>query len=110
MTESDEGFDRLLADALAPADRPADPAFVARVDRAIVADQYYLRQRSALWRRFGGETLAIGAAAASLAVIARSPDLSDRLAELPGTALPALLALPLLLLWILVTKARPASA
>ncbi len=110
MTDGDEILDRLLADALAPADRAADPAFVARVDRAIVADEIYRRQRGALWRRLGGEMLAIGAVGASLAVISRVPDLRDVQAGLSGVALAALAALPLLLLWILVTKARPASA
>lgn len=108
MSGSQDAFDRLLAEALAPADRPADPAFVARVDRAIVADSIYRRQRAMLWRRFGGETLAIGAVGASLAMLARMPDLRALLAQASDVALPALLALPLLLLWILVARARPA--
>jgi hypothetical protein len=110
MTDADLAFERLLADGLAPADRPPDAAFVARVDRAVIADALFRRQREALWRRFGGETLAIAAVGAGLAVLARIPDLREALAGTSDLALPAMLALPLLLLWILVTKARPLSA
>jgi hypothetical protein len=110
MSADDKALNRLLAEALTPADRPADAAFVARVDRAVVADAIYRRQRNMLWRRFGGETLAIGAVGASLAVLARIPDLRALLAQASDIALPALLALPLLLLWILVVRTRPAFA
>jgi hypothetical protein len=43
-------------------------------------------------------------------MLARIPDLRELLAQASGFTVPALLALPMLLLWILVTKARPASA
>jgi hypothetical protein len=110
VTGKDEAFDAWLAEALAPAERPADPAFVARVDRAIAAEVLYARQRGALWRRFGGELLAIAAIGASLAVLAGMPGLRALLNGIPGLTLPALLALPLLLFWFLMTKVRPAAA
>lgn len=108
MTASDADFDRFLAETLAPGERPADAAFVARVDRALVADAIYRRQRTLLWRRFGGETLAIAAVGASLAMLSRMPGLREQLAMASDLALPVMLALPLLLLWILVARTRPA--
>ena len=110
MNQSDPAFDAFLAKALAPPEGPADRSFVARVDRAVLADELYRRQRKALWRRFGGETLGIAAVGASLAVMTRIPDLGTMLGEASPLALPALLALPLLLFWILILKGRPASA
>lgn len=110
MNDSDRDFDTFLAEALAPPEGPPDAAFVARVDRAVIADAIYRRQRKALWRRFGGETIAIAAVGACLAEIARIPDLSALLSEASGLALPAMLALPLLLFWTLILKGRPASA
>ncbi|HEY5722921.1 MAG TPA: hypothetical protein VIT45_11425 [Allosphingosinicella sp.] len=110
MSDSDRAFDIFLAEALAPPEGSADRAFVARVDRAVLADELYRRQRKALWRRFGGETLAIAAVGASLATIASIPDLGELLGEASPLALPALLALPLLLFWILVAKGRPTFA
>jgi len=108
VSETDRNFDAFLAEALAPPEGPADPGFVARVDRAVLADEIYRRQRQALWRRFGGEMLAIAAVGASLAAITSIPDLGALLSEASPLALPALLALPLLLFWILVAKGRPA--
>lgn len=110
MNETDRAFDAFLAEALAPPEGPADTAFVARVDRAVLADEIYRRQRKALWRRFGGETLAIASVGASLAAITSIPDLGAMLSEASPLALPALLALPLLLFWILMAKGRPAFA
>ena len=108
MNGSDRDFDSFLAEALAPPKGPADAAFVARVDRAVLADELYRRQRKALWRRFGGETLALAAVGASLAMMTRIPDLGAMLGDASPLALPALLALPLLLFWILLAKGRPA--
>ena len=107
MSDSDPAFDAFLAEALAPSEGPADLNFVARVDRAVLADDLYRRQRKALWRRFGGETLGIAAVGASLAMMTRIPDLGELLGEASPLALPALLALPLLLFWILMTKGAP---
>jgi hypothetical protein len=110
VSGNDRDFDDFLAQALAPPEGTPDAAFVARVDRAVLASELYRRQRRALWRRFGGETLAIGAVGASLAIISRIPDLNALLGQASPLALPSLLALPLLLFWILVLKGRPASA
>jgi hypothetical protein len=110
VSDDDRAFDNFLAEALALPEGPADPAFVARVDRAVLADELYRRQRKALWRRFGGEMLSIAAVGASFAAMTRIPDLGALLGEASPLALPALLALPLLLFWVLLTKGRPASA
>jgi hypothetical protein len=110
VSDGDRTFDTFLAEALAPPEGPADPVFVARVDRAVLADDLYRRRRKALWRRFAGETLSIAAASTSFAAMTRIPDLGALLGGASPLALPAMLALPLLLFWILVTKGRPASA
>ena len=105
---TDSEFDELLRSALAPLEGPADGAFVARVDRAVVESERYRRWRRNLWRQLGGESLALAALAASLAVIARIPDVRDALAHTPVLAWPALLSL--LVLWLFVARAAPSRS
>jgi hypothetical protein len=99
---ADSAFDAMLAEALAPPKRDRDPGFVAKVDRAVVERERYLRQRSALRRQLGGEMLALAALGGSIALLARIPDVSEALAEAPILAWPALLSL--LLFWLVVTR------
>jgi hypothetical protein len=102
MTGPDAAFDAMLAEALAPPKRDKDPGFMAKVDRAVVERERYLRQRSALRRQLGGEMLALAALGGSVALLARIPDVSDALAEAPTLAWPALLSL--LIFWVAVTR------
>jgi hypothetical protein len=100
-------FDALLAETLAPPQRPVDAAFVARVDRAVLESERYRRWRANLWRQLAGELLALGALAASLVAIGQVPDVRTALAEAPTAAWPALLSL--IMLWLLVTRQRPGA-
>ncbi len=102
MTMPDSAFDAILAEALAPPARDKDPGFIARVDRAVIERERYLRQRGALRRQLGGEMLALAALGGSVALLARIPDVSEALAEAPTLAWPALLSL--ILFWVAVTR------
>jgi hypothetical protein len=100
--DPDAAFDAMLAEALAPPRRDQDLAFMAKVDRAIVERQRYLRQRAALRRQLGGEMLALAALGGSVFLLSRIPDVSAALAEAPTLAWPALLSL--VLFWLAVTR------
>ncbi len=102
MTMPDSAFDAILAEALAPPARDKDLGFIARVDRAVIERERYLRQRGALRRQLGGEMLALAALGGSVALLARIPDVSEALAEAPTLAWPALLSL--ILFWVAVTR------
>lgn len=100
--DRDSAFDAMLAEALAPPERGKDPGFIAKVDRAVVERERYLRKRSALRRQLGGEMLALAALGASIALISRIPDVRIAMAEAPIPAWSALLSL--LLFWLVVTR------
>ena len=101
MIDMDDGeFDRLLSEALAPPKRGADRTFVVRVEQAVAEAERYQRWRSRLGWQLASEGLALAAVAGSLAFIARAPPVRAALAEAPGLAWSALLAL--LLFWFLV--------
>ena len=100
--ERDPAFDALLAEALAPPARDRDRGFVAKVDRAVTERERYLRQRTALRRRLGGELLAVAALGGSVAFLSRIPDVRLALTEAPIFAWPALLSL--LIFWLVVTR------
>jgi hypothetical protein len=102
--EADRALDALLAGALAPAERSPDRRFVARVDRAIAEVERYRSARARLLRRLASEALAIGALAASLAVLARAPAVRQALVEAPSLAWPLLLSV--LVLWVIVSRGR----
>ena len=100
--EPDAAFDSMLAEALAPPKRGKDGGFIAKVDRAVIERERYLRKRSALRRQLAGEMLAVAALGGSVALLARIPDVSTALAEAPILAWPALLSL--VLFWLVVTR------
>lgn len=105
MTE-DEAIDARLGALFATPERAPDEAFVARVERAVLAEKKLAAARAAAWRRFRGE------AAASVAVVAVFT-LLWRLAP-EGVALdrlafgPAAAAVLVLFLWFAV-ELRPAA-
>ncbi len=101
----DRELDALLAEMLAPADRPPDEAFVTKVDWAVAEHERYRRKRAQLWRQLSGEALAIAALAGSLALIAQVPAVRAALVELPFVAWPALMSL--LVLWLIVMRRAP---
>ncbi len=102
MTATDQAFDAMLAEALAPPKRDKDAAFIAKVDRAVIERERYLRQRASLRRQLGGEMLALAALGGSVALLARIPDVRTALSEAPTMAWPALLSL--VLFWLVVTR------
>jgi hypothetical protein len=96
----DSDLDRLLSEALAPPERPADRGFVMRVDRVLVEAERYRRWRAGLVRQLVTEALALAAVAGSLVFVSQVPAVSAALAATPGLVWPAVLAL--FLVWLLV--------
>jgi hypothetical protein len=102
----DDAIDARLGALFAAAETGPDEAFVARIERAVLAERKLAAARAAAWRRFRGE------AAASLAVVTvfallwrMSP------ADLPVHQLavgPGAIAALLLFLWFAV-ELRPAA-
>lgn len=100
MDSDDPELDRLLSEALAPPQGPADRGFVLRVERTVAEAERYRRRRAALLRQLASEVLALSAVAASLAFIAQAPQVREaleRAPELGWLAMP-----PLFLFWMLV--------
>ena len=97
-------FDALLKKELAPIEGPADRAFVARVDHAVAEAELYRRARRRIVGQLATEGLAVGAVAASLAFVARIPEIRDALTRTPELGWPALLLL--FLFWLLL-RGRP---
>lgn len=96
----DSELDRLLGEALAPPERPADRGFVLRVERAVAEDERYRKWRSAFLRRLFTEALALAAVGGSFAFIAQVPAVREALTAAPGLIWAVLLLL--LLVWSLV--------
>jgi hypothetical protein len=94
------GFEALLKKEFAPPAGPADRAFVARVDQAVAEADLYRRVRRRILNQLATEALAVAAIAASLAFVARIPQIRDALTRTPELAWPAVLLL--LLFWLLL--------
>ncbi|MEA3062496.1 MAG: hypothetical protein QOJ94_2277 [Sphingomonadales bacterium] len=101
------GFESLLKRELAPSEAPAESAFVARVDRAVVEADLYRRARRRILTQLGSEGLAVAAVGASLAFVARVPDVREALTQAPG--LLSIAGLLLLLFWLLLHPAGRAG-
>lgn len=102
----DVELDALLKRELAPPAGLAEPAFVARVDRAVAEAERYRQWRSRILRQLMTELAAAAAIGGSFAFVAQAPEVRDTLARAPGLAWPALLLL--LLLWTLM-RGRPGA-
>lgn len=104
MTPTTPDLDCLLADALAPPERPADRAFLSRVELAITEHARFSRQWRALLWRGAGEVAAVLALLAGLVLLSRTPVLAPFVGHdwLP-VASPLLLVL---LLWAAVQRWR----
>ena len=76
MTDRDQGFDEFLRDALAPADRPDDLAFVARVQAVAKIQDRWAAERKAMWRRFARDMVALLALGAGVAAIMTAPSIA----------------------------------
>jgi hypothetical protein len=76
MTDRDQGFDEFLRDALAPADRPEDLAFVARVQAVAKIQDRWAAERKVMWRRFARDMVALLALGAGVAAIMTAPSIA----------------------------------
>lgn len=96
MTDEDR-IDAALTAIFAAPGRAPDEAFVARVERAVLAERKMAAARQAAWRRFAVETIASGAIVAAFYLLWRlSPEL--RLDQLPVA--PSAAAILVLFLWL----------
>jgi hypothetical protein len=105
MTE----FDTFLTSALAPGERDADRAFVARVQSRILWEERLDAQRKAMKAGLLRQILAILSFAAGLLWLSRSPGLSTVTIDSPAIALGALLALFSLLVVVLSVGSQASS-
>ncbi|HEX8841032.1 MAG TPA: hypothetical protein VF757_01910 [Sphingomicrobium sp.] len=85
-------FDRFLSSALAPEEREADRAFVARVQAAVALDAAFHAERRAALRTAAIQTVALFAVAAGLVLLGRAAPVADFFAESPAVVLAALLS------------------
>jgi len=105
MNDEDH-IDAALTAMFATSKQAPDEAFVARVERAVLAERKMAEARRAAWRRFAVETVASGAIVAAFYLLWRlSPELTlDQLPVAPSAA-----AILVLFLWLGV-ELRPAGA
>jgi hypothetical protein len=97
MTDDDR-IDAELAALFAAPDAAPDEAFVARIGRAVLAEQRMAAARRALWRRFGAETLGSVAVIGVFYLLWRTIPADIEIGQL--TAAPAAAASLALLLWL----------
>ena len=100
-------IDAKLAELLASPASPPDEAFVARVNRAVIAEERIIASQAAIWRRFAAEALGSAAIVTAFYLLWRvAPgDIGvDQLSLAPVAA-----AGMVLLLW-LGTAFKPAAA
>lgn len=106
MTHSDP--DRLLDDlfhALAPDERPADPAFVARIELKIAELERYRLWRSRMVRRLVADGLAIAAVGTAVAFVSMTPAGTVELPAEPGLLSAGTIVM--LLCWLGATAGKP---
>ena len=97
--------DERIAALFAAPERGPDEAFVARIERAVLAEQRMAGARRQLWRRFAIESVASGAIMAAFYLLWRmSPELT--LEQMPIA--PTAAAILVLFLWLGV-ELRPAA-
>ena len=85
-------FDDFLSSAVAPEERAADRAFVARVQAAVALDTAFQAERRAALRTTAIQAVALLAVAAGLVLLGRAAPVADFFAESPAVVLAALLS------------------
>lgn len=105
MTE-DQWIDARIDALLAAPEAVPDEAFVARIERAVLAEQRWAAARRRAWGRFAVESLASGAVIAAFYLLWRLAPADLPLSEFPVA--PAAAAILVLLLWFGV-ELRPAA-
>lgn len=105
MTE-DEGIDARLTALLATPEAAPDEVFVAKVERAVLAEKRWAAARRRAWRRFAAECVASGAVIAAFYLLWRLAPADLPLGEFPVA--PAAAAILVLFLWFGV-ELRPSA-
>lgn len=101
MTEVDSKLRELLAEP----ERAVDEAFVARVDRAVAAEQAIVARQAAMWRRFFAEAAGSAAVVGAFYLLSRMAPSELSIDQL--TLAPVIAASMVLFLWFGV-ELRPA--
>lgn len=104
---TDDPFDALLGEALAPPARSADGLFVARVQAAVAEAERFRRWRRRALRQVGSEALVLFGLAGAAFTLARIPLAQQLLAGAPFAA-PALGGL-LVIGWLALALPRPGA-
>ena len=104
MKDDDEALEARLAVLLRGQERAPDEAFVARIARAVLADERMAAQRRAAWRRLGSEVAAATAVAAAFLLVGR---LAPPVGEVDLTAFGAPTAAAMVLLFWMAVGMRP---
>jgi hypothetical protein len=91
--DGDDGFDRFLAQSLAPPDRVPDKQFMARVSQQILLAKLQRRARAKMFERLGVEVLSIVALGCGLLAVGGGTDIADAAGNIPPMALIGVLIL-----------------
>lgn len=102
MTDLDAKLQALFASL----PTPPDESFVARVDRAVMAEEKMIAAQAAMWRRFGIELVGAAAVVAAFYLLWKIAPTGME-TDLTTTA-PAMAASMVLLLWLGV-QLKPAT-
>ena len=101
---TDDPFDTLLAEALAPPPGPADRLFVARAQAAIAEAERFRRWRRRALSQLGSEALVLFGLAGAALTLAQIPMAREVLTSVPFAAPSA--ASAVLLAWLLLARQR----
>jgi hypothetical protein len=104
---NEEALDAKLGELLKGAERGPDEIFLARMERALVAERRMEARSRLVWRRFAVEVIASIAVAAAFVLIGRAAPAAEEIGLIASGSLPA--AGLLLILWMVV-EFRPAGA
>ena len=100
MKDENQALEARLGALLRNPERAPDEAFIARVERAVLAEERMAAHRRAAWRRLGSEAAAATAIAAAFLIVGR---LTPSAGTVDLTAFgPATAAGMLLLFWMAV--------
>ena len=102
-----DGFDHFLSAALAPPEREADRAFVARVQAQIALEERFARERMSLLRDLLQQLVALLAVSAGAWWVGRSAPVAQWARESPATALAILLVAFMFMAAMFITRTAP---
>jgi hypothetical protein len=105
---SDESFDALLSDILAPPSGAADSAFAVRAQAAVAEAERFRRWRRRALRQVASEARMLAGLAGAAITIVQVPLIGEMLSGVPLAA-PALIG-ALLLTWLALGQTRGGPA